>query len=331
MDNVRPNWTYVVALVGTLGTACAEDPGVEDADDAGDTGDNGDPGGDPNRPTPHAPMPPDREEPNLSGEEAARLVTTGIEAFSDMNAAGVIQLVEELATEFSDQCPPPLEEEPEFEADSFVRWIVPEPCTTPSGLTISGDGSVRRSADESPEETLSSVILIGESTRFEHSDGRWIELNGSISINTVTGSEEVNAIELEGTFVGDPTSRQATPLLRPDVQASGEMSTRNGESLSLTGGITSPALAPAISIDFNAVGIQPALCQSEPSGVVSMRDANGYWHELRFTDPPALGEHEIDDPFAEGDCDGCGQLSVDGQMSGSVCLASGALEGLLSD
>lgn len=314
----------------SAGAKTGADDSAGDEDDAQSTGNAESSGtdGDSSRPTPHQDPDDDGQTPSLTREDTAALVAPGLETYLAVNAVGVVELVEALTSEFSEGCPPTPEEDSLPEGDTYASWTVEEACTTASGLTVLGDGSVSRTVNTSEQETITRLVLIGESTRLQHSDGRSIEFSGSIFVTTVRGSETIDGFGVNGSFVGDANSQQSIPLLRPDVQASGEMSMRSGEHLVVTGGITSPELAPALSIDFNGVSVRPGLCAMEPSGEVSMRDANGYWHTLRFTSPPPP-EQQVDDPFADAECDGCGALSVDGVSAGEVCLAAGALEGLL--
>ncbi|MED5373319.1 MAG: hypothetical protein VX899_20030 [Myxococcota bacterium] len=61
-------------------------------------------------------------------------------------------------------------------------------------------------------------------------------------------------------------------------------------------------------------------CPSEPSGVISLRDAQGRWVELRFDGVPSGGT-----TMYPPDCDGCGRAWLDGNDIGEVCPDFSAL------
>lgn len=55
-------------------------------------------------------------------------------------------------------------------------------------------------------------------------------------------------------------------------------------------------------------------CPEEPSGLFSLRDADGRWYEIQFDGPPSGGV-----AMYPPDCDGCGQAWLDGESIGQVC------------
>lgn len=55
-------------------------------------------------------------------------------------------------------------------------------------------------------------------------------------------------------------------------------------------------------------------CEEEPSGTISVRDANGEWYDVVFHGPPYAGASVF-----PPDCDGCGQVFFRGQQLGEVC------------
>ncbi|MEN0062525.1 MAG: hypothetical protein AAGA48_10280 [Myxococcota bacterium] len=71
----------------------------------------------------------------------------------------------------------------------------------------------------------------------------------------------------------------------------------------------------AASFSANAMALGPlSACDSEPGGVVSVRDPAGRWIDIEF-DGPILDESAGD----AAACDGCGQARADGAELGLVC------------
>lgn len=55
-------------------------------------------------------------------------------------------------------------------------------------------------------------------------------------------------------------------------------------------------------------------CELEPSGQISVRDANGEWYDVEFQGPPYMGASVF-----PTDCDGCGQVWFRGEYLGEAC------------
>ena len=55
-------------------------------------------------------------------------------------------------------------------------------------------------------------------------------------------------------------------------------------------------------------------CADEPSGTISVRDAEGEWYDVSFQGPPYQGASVL-----PADCDGCGQVYFRGELLGEVC------------
>ena len=55
-------------------------------------------------------------------------------------------------------------------------------------------------------------------------------------------------------------------------------------------------------------------CDKEPSGQISVRDAQGEWYDVQFQGPPYIGATVF-----PSDCDGCGQVYFRGAYLGDVC------------
>lgn len=60
-------------------------------------------------------------------------------------------------------------------------------------------------------------------------------------------------------------------------------------------------------------------CESEPSGQVSLRGADGYWYDVAFHG----GQEEVEDAL----CDGCGTVSFRGEVLGQACVDWGSWVG----
>lgn len=55
-------------------------------------------------------------------------------------------------------------------------------------------------------------------------------------------------------------------------------------------------------------------CEAEPSGTISVRDADGEWYDVYFQGPPYSGATVF-----PPDCDGCGQVYFRGEYLGESC------------
>lgn len=96
-----------------------------------------------------------------------------------------------------------------------------------------------------------------------------------------------------------------------------------GTGLSVSGsmsGLTGP-MNSALLDDFYLYSADlGSPCDLEPSGSLSVRDADGEWYHIAFQGPAWSGA-----PVFGPDCDGCGQVTWRGDELGEVCPDFGAL------
>lgn len=91
----------------------------------------------------------------------------------------------------------------------------------------------------------------------------------------------------------------------------------NGVAISIQSslaGLRGPANAAVLDGVYMYSELRGSPCPIEPSGTISLRDANGSWVDLEFQGPDA-GATAMFPP----DCDGCGQAYFRGELLGEVC------------
>jgi hypothetical protein len=75
----------------------------------------------------------------------------------------------------------------------------------------------------------------------------------------------------------------------------------------------------AVAFDANSTLLESeglgAACAAEPGGTISVRDSNAIWYDVAFDGPTSDGTFLGD----ASRCDGCGDVTVEGEVLGSVC------------
>ncbi|MES2645173.1 MAG: hypothetical protein V4850_37140 [Myxococcota bacterium] len=192
-----------------------------------------------------------------------------------------------------------------------------------TAVAVEGDPASEEGRTSSAERTL-----VGDATVGEGSDARF-ELDGeasdavslseapgyarytwsSLVAGTVTGSE---------VFVGTSTPGG----YRTDLYLYAEGG--DAERLEARGNLYlyEDRIADrfdSVAMDLSYVGptnAAPTDCTLEPTGWLSVRDADAYWYDLVFLPADA----EAPETGVSAACDGCGELYVRGVPAGQVCV-----------
>ncbi|MDP2308982.1 MAG: hypothetical protein Q8P18_23365 [Pseudomonadota bacterium] len=214
-----------------------------------------------------------------------------------------------------------------------VSWA--DHCDNGLGVDFSGamywDTSVDIAGDtQSAEGRTSSAerTLIGDATVGEGADARF-ELDGEAS-DAVSLSEAADYSRytwsslVAGTVTGSEVfAGSSTPGgYRTDLYLYAEGG--EAERLEARGNIYlyEDLLADrfdSVAMDLAFVGptnAAPTDCTLEPTGWLSLRDADAFWYDLVFLPADA----ETLDTGVSAACDGCGELYVRGVASGQVCV-----------
>ena len=96
----------------------------------------------------------------------------------------------------------------------------------------------------------------------------------------------------------------------PAYEPAGHYTTLDGSLSGIDGAVT------AVNMDsvFIYSESMSSACPDEPSGTISLRDADGDWYDVEFQGPQYWGGEAF-----PGDCDGCGDAFFRGEPLGAVC------------
>jgi hypothetical protein len=160
--------------------------------------------------------------------------------------------------------------------------------TDPSGETFRGDGF--------------AMALLGYTA--EGGAGFYSSVTGAFQWTAAPPTSWLH----EGDSAGLTVLVVAFPSYRRMVQLQGSVQVEE-ES-----GLFAVAFAPESGTLLETDGLG-AECAKEPGGTLSVRDPNGIWYDVAFDGPTADGKSLGD----ASRCDGCGDVTVEGEVIGSVC------------
>ncbi len=209
-----------------------------------------------------------------------------------------------------------------FDGGTASLWLTPT-CQSTSGATFSGYSEYSDITGEEEDGWWARRQFLWASADTETPDGwtfhglglldsveRWRPLpSGAVEhyhAKAVVGEMVWGAPEAPLTFQPGAPHHQ--------TNSKREWVTGDGGSISLEAWVSGD-LGPANGISavhFTVVTDSWATCfPNEPSGEVSIRDRAGTWYTLRF---------HGGDPSQPGACDGCADVMVHDEVTGSLCL-----------
>ncbi|MCA9709176.1 MAG: hypothetical protein KDK70_25250, partial [Myxococcales bacterium] len=270
------------------------------------------------------------ELPSAEPEQVATSALAGLSTFVALEPDAVIEAYEGLM-ELEPGCPE--DQDMGGEGDSTVVTWFSEGCTTSGGLEIRGGGRLEHFSRVEGDRTATGAALStdGFSMHLAHADGRSFEMTGYLYYERGTSSEGTDSVfEVSGSIAADPETAAASPLLDASVSAQGFLfSFSSGAYVALggNGAVSGPVLGQARAFQFSDLLLLPAGCAREPAGTLSVRDDEGFWHDIVF-DAAILAEDE-EPMFDQALCDGCGAYVAAGQVLGEACVAQAELQALM--
>lgn len=280
-------------------------------------------------PTPYVPdLPPAADGPaaRLDAAAVAAAITARVPELLGADLAAVPDLVEGFVDLAAPGCPGG----ERFEEGEASGLAVENDCITADGYRFRGLLSITRFTEA--EGAVRGFSVDAGGVRIEAPDGRFVELDGFfggsserfdevVGHNTYLGARLAADAEtaggnpwLDGTFEGR--------LERWSYREPGGVAMGLSGSVALAGGAVSAVAVSGLHFDSWS-------CGAEPSGVVSVREADGVWHDVvfdGFRDDEGEGQG-----VPEGDeavCDGCGAHLVAGVDAGTVCAEAGWVEAI---
>ena len=160
-------------------------------------------------------------------------------------------------------------------------------------------------------------------------EGYTYSAGGSASSLTATAPGNVYfQSAIQGSFAWDGPEAAGTWLetgVSPDVVLTAYDAPSYGQYMSIDGGLSGLG-GELDTVVFDAVVLFDAglgsTCPTEPSGVISVRDAAGNWYDIVFDGPP-----DAETASDASLCDGCGSAWFRGEPLGAVCADFSGLLG----
>jgi len=207
--------------------------------------------------------------------------------------------------------------------NSVMLWFT-EGCTTSTGLELRGGARFERYAFEEDGRMVEGAALSSEGTsmRLATADGRWFEMTGGVYYERGTSADANDSyFEVGGQIAADPTTAAASALMDPELSAQGVLYSYSDGTLEALGGegsMSGPLLGNARAFQFSDMFVLPQECATELAATFSIRDAEGFWHDIVFD--AATIEDNQEPVFDASKCDGCGAYVAAGAVLGEACL-----------
>lgn len=333
---MRTCGSIMVACV--LASACRDDGSASTTADASTGGSSGGAGssGAPadgsgtstgELPSPYSDGTGSDEQPTAMPDAVAQAIGDGLEVFLQADPDGMIAAFEAFAV-FDADCP-----EQQLVADGITQFAS-EGCTTAAGLTFEGAGTIERKLDVvEGDRTVTGATLSsqGSNLRVTAGDGRYFHVSGDLVFERGVGTDGSHDgyFAISGDLVADADTAAGFPILAGELRPQGYLYAYMGEGYRGIGGdgsVTGSALTDVVAMSFAQAQLGNAPCADEPAGQYSVRDADGYWHDVVFD-----AAHMVDDEYQwDGTCDGCGTYLAGGIESGQACMPGGEMTSLLA-
>ncbi|HWB77112.1 MAG TPA: hypothetical protein VG755_19220 [Nannocystaceae bacterium] len=269
--------------------------------------------------------------PALSREQVGAAATAGLRAFTSLQPQTVVDLYRAIAVH-DDECPEEFEEIVE-NGTTAQTWYT-DGCTTAAGVQFAGGGRIEiYTRTEEPGYDVTGAILNAEGASLSvvAADGRSLTLSGYVAWQHGTSEDSTDSsLEIYGHALADAASAAGNPLLDGSISVQGYMYSYAGEGSKEIGGegaISGARIGDARAFSFAGIGVYSDGCTAEPMGTVSVRDVNGFWHDIAFDGIVMVDEEPTFDAAA---CDGCGEYLAAGEPDGEACVAAGELAQLLA-
>lgn len=259
----------------------------------------------------------DLPEPTFDAAGAAEAGASAFAALRAITAAPIVEAYEEAMEGADSDCPDFFTSE-----DGISYWY--DDCTSGDGTTFSGYGAiVTYTGVEDGGYAWAGDVVYGSGTITDE-DGAVLAINGAAGLLDGESVDGVSAAwnVVDGDFSVDGADEGwlasgLSPSLQMQALSFGEIRAFivTGTLAGLDGEIDA-ILADDMLIGTEETGTP---CALEPTGGLSLRDAEGHWTDVLF-DVPFDTSTET---FGEMDpalCDGCGRAWFQGQDLGEVCF-----------
>ncbi len=315
-------WSCVLAWLALAAAACGgseADPPAAGGEGGGGAGGAGGGGGGPELPTPYVYEEPDEVEPALDPAALGEAIRDGLSLALRIDARPFLASYEGLlAGADGVGCPVLVRQSDAYSQSTFWQGE----CGTAAGGAFSGFGAVYTYEDlDYGDGTLYDGWYVYHSGRLA-AGAATLEGSGVISYATAEpAGYTIHVTSLDGSFVlaPDAPGPWLDGTLGPSLTVfAAYVPGLDAHAIGLDGGLAGLA-GPANTIAFSGVRLTEASlgsqCDREPSGTVSVRDAEGSWYDVVFDGP--TDEAPDVDPAV---CDGCGRTYFRGRELGATCV-----------
>jgi hypothetical protein len=265
----------------------------------------------PRMPTPYL---PEIDAPVATAQLDAAAIHAAMQAqvplLVGLNTAGLVPLLDGLVDWSDADCPGAAVDE-----DGDVRTLQAEnDCTSANGTRFVG--AISMTVVGAPEDDAFSFYVEAASLRIETADGRAVTLSGAVGFDTFVGEEgtEISSFA-NGVFTADAETAQAHPWLNGDEGIAADEYRFLGQ-----GGLYF-AVSNRVTFEdgpLSALKVQLAIndwdCEAEPRGSISLREANGVWHDVVYD-----GFVDEEAGITTATCDGCGAHLIAGVVEAQLC------------
>lgn len=269
--------------------------------------------------------------PSLGPEQVGAAAIAGLREFASLRPQVVMDAFVAIAVH-EDGCPEELEEY--AEEGTTVRVWYSEGCTTQMGVSFAGGGRYETfmyTDEEGYAVEGASLNSEGASFSVATADGRSLMLAGYLGWSRGTGADYTDAsIEILGRATADATTANGDRMLDGSMSASGYMFSYADADVKAMGGEgawSGAGLGDARAFSFAGASVYSIGCAAEPAGTLSLRDSEGFWHDVVFD-----GITTVDDgpEFHPELCDGCGNYLAAGEPGGQACVAQADIAAMLA-
>lgn len=267
-------------------------------------------------PAPYVVEDPDPTTLDLDTDQAAEAINTILATVLTYEGSVVFDVYDEIMTYGDDECPPVQVDE----GTGASLWDAD--CTSNKGATFSGFVSqIRWQHGNEIEAALRAESTVTLPTGAELILGGAV--NTLVNTNTNTWSNSISGVVSYDGPAATGTWLESNPDLL--LTYSLTLSSANALQTADIDGSVGSLQGTVSAVDLNSLVLAQTAdfpCPIEPSGWISLRDANGVWADVLFD---VQADEEEGYTVDEADCDGCGTLWFDGEDLGQVCVDTAPL------
>lgn len=268
--------------------------------------------------------------PTLGPEQVGGVAIAGLREFASLRPQVVMDAYVAIAVH-EDGCPEEFEEYAE-EGTTVQVWYT-DGCTTSMGVSFAGGGRYETYTYTDAEGyATEGAVLNAEGASFSVAmDGRSLMLSGYFGWSRGTGEDYTDAsIEILGRATTDAATAAGNRILDGSISASGYMFSYADAEIKAMGGEgawSGAGLGDARAFAFAGTQVYSLGCAAEPAGTLSLRDGEGFWHDVVFDGITMVAEAPEFHPEL---CDGCGNYLAAGEPDGQACVEAAELTAMLA-